>query len=144
MNIKKSMKIRKATSEDLQQVYLLAKELSTSFDVKKDAFKKIYPEMIADTKITLLVAEIENQIIGYCLAFHHLTFYANGYVTWIEETIVNKNYHSIGIGSKLIQEIEQSAKGMHSKLVALATRRAESFYKKLDYKESAKYFNKYI
>ncbi len=58
--------------------------------------------------------------------------------------MVDENYRSLGVGQKLMKEIESSAKDTKSKLIALATRRAENFYKKAGYEESAVYFRKLI
>jgi N-acetylglutamate synthase-like GNAT family acetyltransferase len=138
------MKIRNATNNDYNFIYKLAKKLATSFEINENKFKNIYPKIIADKNISLIVAEINDQIVGYCLAFHHLTFYATGNVTWIEEIIVDENFRQKGIGSKLMQEIEKSAKLMNSKLIALATRRSSGFYKKSNYEESATYFRKLL
>ena len=138
------MRIRNATNEDYEQVFKLAKKLSTSFEVDKKEFDKIYTTIVEDKNISFIVAEIDDVIVGYCLSFHHFTFYANGNVTWVEEIFVDEVYRSKGIGLKLMDEIERLAKLKNSKLIALATRRAENFYKKIDYKESAIYFRKLL
>jgi N-acetylglutamate synthase-like GNAT family acetyltransferase len=138
------MIIRNATNKDAEQVLELAKKFATSFKTDKEKFYKIYPEIVGDRNISFVVAEENNQIIGYCLSFHHLTFYANGYVSWVEEIMVNENYRSKGVGKKMMEEIEQISKSMDSKLIGLATRRAANFYEKIGYEESATYFRKLL
>jgi ribosomal protein S18 acetylase RimI-like enzyme len=56
--------------------------------------------------------------------------------------MVDEEYKSLGVGLKIMKEIENSTKKTKSKLVALATRRAQNFYKKIGYEESAIYFRK--
>lgn len=138
------MIIRKATNKDAEQVLELVEKFATSFKTDKGKFYKIYPEIVGDKNLSFVVAEEDNQIIGYCLAFHHLTFYANGYVSWVEEIMVNENYRSKGVGKKMMEEIERIAKSIDSKLIGLATRRAANFYKKIGYEESATYFRKLL
>ena len=138
------MIIRKATNKDAEQVLELVKKFATSFKTDKEKFYKIYPEIVGDKNISFIVAEEDNQIIGYCLSFHHLTFYANGYVSCVEEIMVNENHRLKGVGKKMMQEIEQIAKSMNSKLIGLATRRASNFYEKIGYEESATYFRRLL
>ena len=49
--------------------------------------------------ITLIVlkAEIDGNIVGYCLGFVHPTFYANSDVAWLEEIYVNEELRRLGI-----------------------------------------------
>lgn len=138
------MIIRKTTNKDAEQVLEIVKKFATSFKTDKEKFYKIYPEIVGDKNISFIVAEEDNQIIGYCLSFHHLTFYANGYVSWVEEIMVNENYRSKGVGKKMMEEVERIAKSMDSKLIGLATRRASNFYEKIGYEESATYFRKLL
>ena len=138
------MIIRKTTNKDAEQVLEIVKKFATSFKTDKEKFYKIYPEIVGDKNISFVVAEEDNQIIGYCLSFHHLTFYANGYVSWVEEIMVNENYRSKGVGKKMMEEVERIAKSMDSKLIGLATRRASNFYEKIGYEESATYFRKLL
>jgi GNAT superfamily N-acetyltransferase len=70
------------------------------------------------------------------------TFYANGVISWVEELFVAEDYRGKKIGKKLMELVEKKACQRDSKLVALATRRAGSFYKAIGYDESAVYFKK--
>jgi GNAT superfamily N-acetyltransferase len=58
--------------------------------------------------------------------------------------MVQETYQMKGVGKKLMHAFENWAKSRDSKLIALATRRASSFYQALHYKESAKYFRKIL
>ena len=52
------------------------------------AFKNI----ISDDSAHLLLAVIDNRLIGYCLGFDHYAFYANGRVSWVEELMVHEAF----------------------------------------------------
>ncbi|MGE6753714.1 GNAT family N-acetyltransferase [Rossellomorea sp. NPDC071047] len=55
-----------------------------------------------------------------------------------------EEYRGKKIGKHLMAEAENLSKERGSKLVALATRRADRFYESIGYDESAKYFKKHF
>jgi len=57
---------------------------------------------------------------------------------------VRDQYRGLGVGRVLMSEFEQWAARRGCALVALATRRAASFYRALGYEESAVYFRKVL
>ncbi len=136
--------IRQAQAQDVEAVWMLAKNFATSFAVDETAFRATFARMLCDSSTRLVVAEVENVVVGYVLAFSHDTFYANGRVTWIEEIAVDVEYRRQGIGKSLIKNIEDWAARHDCKLIALATRRAANFYEAIGYEASATYFRKVI
>jgi len=138
------MIIREAKAADKKAVFFLAKKFAASFDVVEAKFNEVFDKLISNNNTSFLVAEDDEQVIGYCLAFHHETFFANGLVSWLEEITVDENLRGKNIGSQLMQKIEAISKEKGSKLIALATRRAANFYKKNGYEESAAYFRKLL
>ena len=121
-------KVRRADSMDSESIFRLAKKLATSFDVESGLFSEVYSQIINMDHATLLVAEYEQQVIGYLLGFEHPAFYANGSVAWLEELYVEESCRNLGVARLLMDLFEQSAKAAGNKLVALATRRAGGFY----------------
>jgi GNAT superfamily N-acetyltransferase len=83
-------------------------------------------------------------INGYVLGFVHDTFFANGTVAWIEEMFVSDTARRNGIGLALEREIEAWARDRDAKLIALATRKAASFYSAIGYEESAVYYRRIL
>ncbi len=138
------MKIRKAMGKDLDQVFALVQELATSFKPRKKPFETAFRQTLDKDTALLLVAERNKEIVGYCLSFDHYAFYANGRVTWLEELIVREDYRGGGIGRALMEQVEQWAESRKSKSIALATRRADDFYRAIGYEESARFFRKLI
>lgn len=138
------VKYRKAILQDEQKVFGLAKKLATSFVVNEKEFKNIYSPLLEDENVDLFVAELESKLIGYVLAFHHYTFYANGLISWVEELYVEEEYRGNNIGKGLMQLIEDAAKERNTKLIALSTRRASKFYEAIGYEKSATYYKKTI
>jgi GNAT superfamily N-acetyltransferase len=136
--------IRTAQHADAEAVLALAKPFATAFIVDDQAFYRSFSEILASPQAHLVVAEADRQLVGYALGFAHSTFFANGRVAWVEEITLRERFRRQGIGQLLMQEFETWAAERGSKLVALATRRASSFYKALGYEESAMYFRKLL
>jgi GNAT superfamily N-acetyltransferase len=137
--------VRPATHEDAPSVKSLANSLATTFQIDGDAFDEVFIRIKDDEDARILVAvDQSGLIIGYLLGFVHDTFFANGAVAWIEEMFVRDSARRSGVGSALEQEFEAWARGRDAKLVALATRRAATFYTSLGYEESAAYFRRML
>lgn len=135
---------RRALPADAEQVFTLAREFATSFQTEPDAFRVSFARLLAQDDALLLVAEESGEIIGYLLGFDHFTLFANGRVAWVEEVMVHAGRRRAGIGATLTLEFERWATARGNKLVALATRRAASFYLALGYEESAAYLRKVL
>ncbi len=136
--------VRKATIQDLDNVFELVKDFAVSFKPQKELFIQSFENLLSDKKAFVFVADNDNKIVGYLLGFIHNTFFANGNVAWIEEIMVDNKFRRSGIGSELINAFEQKAKDNDCKLISLATRRAADFYSAIGYEESATYFRKLL
>ncbi len=139
-----SIQVRRARSSDAAAVADLAGELAQSFPFSRAQFDVTYAALLNDDDACLLVAVAGNDRVGYLLGFRHITFYANGPVASAEEILVRAAYRRRGVGRALMEAFEQWAKEQGCSLVALATRRATSFYVALGYEESATYLRKVL
>ena len=136
--------IRKATEEDADAIFGLAKEFATSFVPERAAFANALADIISNDDANLSVAEVYGEVVGYCLGFDHYAFYANGRVAWVEEITVREPLRRSGLGKLLMENFEEWSSNRGNKLVALATRRAASFYESIGYEESAAFFRKLL
>src|SRR5580704_17159545 len=136
--------IRRAEPQDCEAVLCLASAFATSFAVERSAFESSFPILLQEPNSFLVVALDDTKIVGYVLGFDHFTFFANGRVSWVEEIMVAENIRRSGIGRRLVEAFEQWARRRESKLVALATRRAEPFYSSIGYDPSATYLRKLL
>ena len=137
-------KIRRAELADSDQLFSLVESFATSFHPTRPAFRYSLEHLLRDGAALINVAVIENDVVGYCLAFDHYAFYANGRVTWVEEITVREDLRGKGIGRELMASVHQWAVARESRLIGLATRRAAPFYKAIGYEESAIFFRKTI
>jgi len=136
--------IRNAVAKDMKGLLFMAKDLATSFSVEREQFCDAFHDILNNKDAYLLVAEENEELIAYLLGFDHLAFYANGRVSWVEEVYVKQANRKEGVGNSLMRTFEEKAKCRGSRLVALATRRAESFYQSIGYEASATYFKKHL
>lgn len=136
--------IREAELQDVDGVLVLAKQLATSFAVEDEPFQRSFKQILTMTNAQLLVAQKDNQLIGYLLGYEHPAFFANGDVSWVEELYIENEFRADGVGKALMHAFEKDAVHKGGRLVALATRRAESFYKAIGYEKSATYFKKHL
>ena len=136
--------VRRAERADLDQVYGLAQALATSFVPERDAFARSFTEVQVNDSAGLWVVDRQSELIGYCLGFDHVAFYANGRVAWVEELFVKSEWRQVGVGRALMIAFEQWALKREARLVGLATRRAAVFYQALGYEESAVYYRKVL
>ena len=131
------VKIKKATISDIEPFWNLFKDSvktqfpQYSFKVKKLFLKKYFTKksFVGDLKrkkIDLLLAFINNQIVGYLLALP--PYGGISYISWIA---VKDSFRKKGIGSSLLKEYEIVAKrkGIH-KIHLWTDRRNLRFYKK--------------
>jgi GNAT superfamily N-acetyltransferase len=99
--------IRQAELSDANAIFILAKEFATSFVVEEKAFYASIAALLADSSVYLAVAEVDEGIVGYVLAFSHHTLYANGRVAWVEELMVDANSRKRGIGKAFMRSVEE-------------------------------------
>ena len=137
-------KIRAASIDDMEQVFLLACDLATSFKVERNKFDKLFQQCLTDQSSLVLVAEENERIVGYLLGYEHNAFFANGGIAGVEELWVVPTYRRNGIGKSLMNECEKWASKRDATLLMVCTRRAGTFYKSIGYEESATYYRKVI
>ncbi|MGA8117256.1 MAG: GNAT family N-acetyltransferase [Actinocatenispora sp.] len=106
-------------------------------------FDATWQQLVVAPDTLLLVAETGGHgIVGYLLATSHLTFLANGPVAWVEEVMVEQSSRRTGVGRRLMAHAEAWARSIGAAYLALASRRAEAFYRTLHYEDSAVFFKK--
>ena len=139
-----TISIRRAPQDDADALFDLAEDFATSFAPERAALETALADIIATEAANLRVAEIDGEVIGYCLGFDHYTFYANGRVAWVEEITVLEAVHRRGVGKALMENFEEWSSNRGNRLVALATRRAASFYRSIGYEESTTFFRRLL
>ena len=136
--------IRWAAEDDAEALFILVADFATSFVPGRPSFEISLREIIPSDAANLSIAEVDGEIVDYCLGFDHSTFFANGRVSWVEEITVQESFRRNGIGKALMDSFKEWGAGRGAKLAALATRRAASFYISIGYEESATFYRKLL
>ena len=139
-----TVSVREAIKDDADALFSLASAFATSFAPERAAFEIALADIISTDGANLSVAEVDGEVVGYCLGFDHYTFYANGRVAWVEEITVAEPMQRRGVGKLLMENFEEWSSNRGNMLVALATRRAASFYRSIGYEESATFFRRLL
>lgn len=101
--------IRKATSEDLTEVYNLIVELENqSFDVC--SFSKIYNENLDNKRVHYYVYEIEHKIIGFISIHIQSLLHHASNIAEIQELIITDSMRGKGLGKMLFEKALDIAK----------------------------------
>ena len=135
--------LREATAEDAARLWPLASDLATSYEPTWPGFVAGFDGILEDTGATVILAEIGQDVIGYVHVLVHEAFHADGAIGWVEELAVSARWRGHGCGRSLMAAAERWARETADvAYLALATRRAEQFYRAIGYEDSAIYFKK--
>jgi GNAT superfamily N-acetyltransferase len=136
--------LRRAEPKDCEEVFYLTRAFATSFAVERSAFEVSFSALLESPDALLAVAVEEERVVGYVLGFDHYALFANGRVAWVEEIMVAEGVRRRNIGRRLMETVEYWARDRQSRLIGVATRWANAFYRSLGYDESATYFRRLL
>lgn len=114
------VKIRKLEHQDLDFVYKSICELENEvFDF--ETFKNIFIENISNPNYLYLIAESENESLGF-ITFHIQNLLHHcGLVGEIQEFFIDKNHRGKGVGRKLIDGIVRYSEQNNLKSIEVTT-----------------------
>ncbi|KIC02505.1 GCN5 family acetyltransferase [Flavobacterium sp. JRM] len=116
------IKIRKVEKDDLNFVYKSICELENEV-LDFGVFTKIFNKNISNRNNLYLLAENENEVVGF-ISFHTQNLLHHcGLVGEIQEFFINKDYRGKGIGRQLIQKILDYADQNNLKSIEVTTNR---------------------
>lgn len=135
--------LREARAEDAARLWPLASDLATSYEPTWPGFVAGFDGILEDADATVILAENGQDVIGYVHVLVHEAFHADGFIGWVEELAVSERWRGHGCGRALMDAAERWARETADiAYLALATRRAEQFYRAIGYEDSAIYFKK--
>lgn len=151
--------IRKARKCDFDEIFKLAKQLyETELPFDKNLYEDYYngkkskedlKKSISSRKRTFLVAEEDNNIVGYIDGYliEDKEVYINK-VSYIDHLCVDSKHRNKGIGKMLMDEFTKIMKEKNAKFIKLNAFEnnipAVSMYKKENFKEYSIYYMKEI
>ncbi|KIQ19979.1 GCN5 family acetyltransferase [Flavobacterium sp. MEB061] len=120
--MKQKVEIRKVEKQDLDFVYKSICELENE-ELDFKVFKEIFNENISNSKNLYLIAENENEGLGF-ISFHTQNLLHHcGRVGEIQEFFIHKSHRGKGIGRQLIEKIMQYANQNNLKSIEVTTNR---------------------
>lgn len=120
--MKIKIQIRKIEPQDLDFVYKAICELENE-ELDFEVFSAIFNENISNKNNLYLLAEKENEGLGF-ISFHTQNLLHHcGLVGEIQEFFIHKNYRGQGIGRQLIEKIMQYADQNKLKSIEVTTNR---------------------
>ncbi|PTT16364.1 GNAT family N-acetyltransferase [Flavobacterium sp. HMWF030] len=125
--MKSNVQIRKVEKQDLDFVYKSICELENEI-LNFEVFKEIFEENISNPKNLYLMAENENEGLGF-ISFHTQNLLHHcGLVGEIQEFFIHQNYRGQGVGRQLINEVLHYANQNNLKSIEVTTnkRRVEN------------------
>jgi GNAT superfamily N-acetyltransferase len=99
--------VRKIKVEDYRDIYLLNQELGYPYEIEK--VKEKITHITIATKDMIFVAQYGNEVIGYIHGSPYETLYLDSLID-ILGFVVKEKYRNMGIGKKLIENLEFWAK----------------------------------
>ncbi len=118
--MKPNISIRKIQIQDLDFVYKSICELENEV-LEFEVFKEIFNANISNPNNIYLIAEEENESLGF-ISFHTQNLLHHcGLVGEIQEFFVDKNHRGKGVGRKLIDEILKYAEENNLKSIEVTT-----------------------
>jgi PhnO protein len=114
------IKIRKIQKQDLDLIYKAICELENEI-LNFKVFKEIFNENISNPKNLYLIAENENEGLGF-ISFHTQNLLHHcGLVGEIQEFFIDQRYRGQGVGRLLINEIKNFAAQNNLKSIEVTT-----------------------
>lgn len=98
--------IRRVSISDYKDIYMLNKELGYLYEEEKERKKIKY--IIENKKDIILVAYINNNIIGYIHGSEYELLYSDSLIN-ILVFVVKESYRKNGVGTALIDKLEEIA-----------------------------------
>ncbi|MDA0194998.1 MAG: GNAT family N-acetyltransferase [Bacteroidetes bacterium] len=147
--------IRRATIEDVPRIIELISQDQMgrakddySGSVSSD-YQKAFEKIDLDDNCELMVAELENKIVGtFQLNYLQYVSHSGGIRVLVEMVRVDKSCRNQGIGKKMLEYITQRARERGAQLIELTTNkkrsRAHKFYKSLGFENSHEGFKRYL
>lgn len=109
--------VRSAAAVEVDQLAELVRQLSTS---ASEFTRDVLDEMLAHDAVTLLVARIDEQVVGMLSLACFPT--PTGIRAWIEDVVTDETVRGAGVGSALVRAGLEAAKEIGARTVDLTSR----------------------
>jgi PhnO protein len=139
----KEVEIRRAKDSDSSCIHNFI-EILENQTFKKNEQEKIFLENLNNANNIYLIAEVENEIVGFLSCHVQNLLHHNGLIGEIQEMFVHENSRNLGIGHKLVNQLKNIAR--EKEIIQLEVtsnikrKNAHSFYENQDFINTHKKF----
>lgn len=136
--------IREARREDADRVFELLQQLAKTDASDRHTFDETFVDFLGDDpRSLLLVAEdATGSVRGYVLTTINRLLHTNGRSAQLQELVVDAGARGTGVGTQLIEALEQVCRDAGVTQLTVASRRAADFYERLGYHSTADFLKK--
>jgi N-acetylglutamate synthase-like GNAT family acetyltransferase len=135
--------VRLASAADSDAVLRLVDKLGHAEKVDPGAFAESFQKVLSDSPRTIVhVAEVDGQVVGYCLTTINYLLYTNGPSAQLQEIVVDNASQTRGLGTALVRAVEATCVEQGVTQLTVASRRAGGFYDRLGYTQQAEYMRR--
>ena len=136
--------IRPAKLTDAERVFLLLKQLATSYAPDRAVFDESFAFLIDDEPTSmLLVAEDDaGLVLGYALVTISPLLHTNGSSAQLQELVVDSEHHGAGIGTALVEDVERICRERSVRQLTVPSRRSADFYERIGYRSTADFLKR--
>ncbi|MGV8911088.1 MAG: GNAT family N-acetyltransferase [Rhodoglobus sp.] len=140
----KPVQIRSATAADSGSVFELLKQLGTEYAPDRAAFDASFVHAVGDQATTLiLVAEHPNTgVVGYAFATIAHLLHTNGSSAQLQELVVDSSVHSSGIGTRLVEAVEDACQQRGVRQLTVPSRGSADFFERIGYRSTADFLKR--
>jgi PhnO protein len=134
--------LRKVSSEDLQQVFLLVCELESSGGETMElaAFMPVYLQNCKDENVYYLLAMHDDKAVGFGSMHVQRLLHHCGPVAEVQELIVTQEFQGRGVGKQLLRALEEEARIRGCRQIELCCNRtrieSNEFYSRQGYSKT--------
>ncbi len=136
--------IRDAQLGDADRVFVLLKQLASTYAPDRAAFDESFAFLVADdsTSVFLVVHDSAGLVLGYVLTTVSPLLHTNGRSAQLQELVVDDEHRATGIGTALIEAVERICRERDVKQLTVASRRSADFYERLGYHSTADFLKR--
>lgn len=135
--------VRPANLSDADRVFVLLGQLDDSSAPDRSAFDENFALLVSDPASLLLVAEdLVGVVRGYALTTITPLLYTNGSSAQLQELVVDSDLRGTGIGTQLVETIEQSCQERGVRQLTVPSRRSAGFYERIGYRSTADFLKR--
>jgi len=136
--------IRPAREDDAERVFALLKQLASSYAPDRAAFDETFAFLVADDGASLLLVaeDASGLVLGYALTTISPLLYTNGRSAQLQELVVDDAHRSSGVGTALIERLEDVCRELGVKQLTVPSRRSADFYERLGYRSTADFLKR--